>query len=257
MSTPVHFDHVLIQLSTPDFHAPPPWLTENFTILEGGTHAGGVTRNNLIPLPDGTYIELLNFVTPPASRADWASKYPGDFALTTLPPVTATENYNRLVSALEPSPNEPGPEPGPRAGDGGLGVTYKKPIPGGRQLSTGEDVKWEIVGPEYKSEDGGARGPTDVPFFCHDVTERRVRVPRVPETGHPSGAVGVKAIEVLVGRERVGDYVQLYTSVLGVEGEARKDGDGEWEFPLRAPGAEDVTGVVRLRGSRTEEDERL
>lgn len=146
------------------------------------------------------------------------------------------------------------------AGDGGLGVTYKRPVPGGRRGRSGEDVKWEIVGPEYAApgESGGsgkgARGPADVPFFCHDVTEREVRVPRVPEGGHPSGAEGVKVVEVLVGRERVGAYVDLYTSVLGVEGREREDGD--WEFPLRAPGAQDVTGVVRLRAARTEEDER-
>ncbi|KAH8423145.1 uncharacterized protein LDX57_000899 [Aspergillus melleus] len=255
MSSPVRFDHVLIELSTRDFEAPPSWLTDNFTILEGGTHAGGLTRNNLIPLPDTTYIELLNIITPPASHEDWTSKYPGDFALTTLPPVTATENYNRLVSALK-SPN------GGDGGDGTLGinVTYKPPIPGGRKTPSGEDVKWEIVKAEVLSTQpegtgrGAQYGPTTVPFFCHDVTDRKVRVPRVPESGHPSGVVGIKAIEVVVPGKEIDAFAELYTAVLGVEERTTEGGDRE--FALRAPGTEEETGVVRVRASRTEEDER-
>ncbi|KAK1148980.1 hypothetical protein N8T08_007655 [Aspergillus melleus] len=209
MSTPVRFDHVLIELSTRDFEAPPSWLTDNFTILEGGTHAGGLTRNNLIPLPDTTYIELLNIITPPPpSHEARTRKYPGDFALTTLPPVTATENYKRLVSALEDTT--------PTLND--LNVTYKPPIPGGRKLQSGEDVKWEIVKAEVFSTEpegtgrGTQYGPTAVPFFCHDVTDRKLRVPRVPGPGHPSGVVGLKAIEVVVPREEVEAFAELLSA---------------------------------------------
>lgn len=33
-------DHVILLLDTPDFEDPPPWLADNFNIIEGGTHAG-------------------------------------------------------------------------------------------------------------------------------------------------------------------------------------------------------------------------
>lgn len=40
--SPYSFDHVIILLDTPDFENPPAWLTENFTVIEGGTHAGEI-----------------------------------------------------------------------------------------------------------------------------------------------------------------------------------------------------------------------
>jgi hypothetical protein len=33
-------DHVVILLETHDFENLPEWLTKNFTVIEGGTHAG-------------------------------------------------------------------------------------------------------------------------------------------------------------------------------------------------------------------------
>lgn len=33
-------DHVILLLSSQDFENPPPWLSDNFNIQEGGTHAG-------------------------------------------------------------------------------------------------------------------------------------------------------------------------------------------------------------------------
>ncbi|KAA8647361.1 uncharacterized protein ATNIH1004_006054 [Aspergillus tanneri] len=244
--TPVHFDHVLIQLSTPDFESPPSWLTENFTIIEGGTHTGNRTQNKLIILPDNTYIELLNIIRP----QDDFHGYPGDFALTTISPFSANDNYRRLTGALAHPP-----------GDGGLGVTYTPPQAGGRTTPRGEEIRWELVRPSYSNTDsileGTAKRPTDTPFFCHDVTDRGLRVPMDP-TGrkHSSGASGLEAIEVLVPREKVQAYMDLYTSVLGVAGRRRSGTGDEVEFPLRAPGSSESSGVVRLRVPRGTEDER-
>ena len=33
-------DHIVLLVSTEDFEAPPPWLSDNFTILDGGNHEG-------------------------------------------------------------------------------------------------------------------------------------------------------------------------------------------------------------------------
>ena len=38
--SPYSLDHVIILLDTPDFESPPDWLVRNFTIIEGGVHAG-------------------------------------------------------------------------------------------------------------------------------------------------------------------------------------------------------------------------
>ena len=34
------FDHVVLLVDTQDFENPPPWLTDNFHIIEGGEHTG-------------------------------------------------------------------------------------------------------------------------------------------------------------------------------------------------------------------------
>jgi hypothetical protein len=36
----VYIDHVTILLSEEEFSSPPNWLTDNFTILDGGDHTG-------------------------------------------------------------------------------------------------------------------------------------------------------------------------------------------------------------------------
>lgn len=33
-------DHVVLLLDKADFESPPAWLSDNFNIIEGGTHAG-------------------------------------------------------------------------------------------------------------------------------------------------------------------------------------------------------------------------
>ena len=43
-------DHVILLLSSPDFEDPPAWLSDNFRIIEGGTHAGNLTPTRLIPV---------------------------------------------------------------------------------------------------------------------------------------------------------------------------------------------------------------
>ncbi len=37
-------DHVILLLDTPDFENPPAWLADNFNIIEGGTHAGELSK---------------------------------------------------------------------------------------------------------------------------------------------------------------------------------------------------------------------
>lgn len=39
----VYLDHLLLQLSKEEFETPSTWLTDHFTIINGGTHAGKST----------------------------------------------------------------------------------------------------------------------------------------------------------------------------------------------------------------------
>ena len=58
----IAFDHAIIfveDLAT----ASEDYRSLGFTVLPGGTHAGGLTRNALIAFQDGTYVELLACTT--------------------------------------------------------------------------------------------------------------------------------------------------------------------------------------------------
>ena len=132
--------------------------------------------------------------------------------MTTLRPFTAASNFEQLSRNLEL-----------RGGDEGLGVKYLPPKAGGRKRKDGKDVKWEVTRPEYSDAVNTPNAdmfPTkriDVPFFCHDVSPRVVRVPWDDEnlTRHPSGAAGIAAVEVLVPPGNLTAYSTLYSSITG------------------------------------------
>ncbi|KAL2852546.1 hypothetical protein BJY01DRAFT_208138 [Aspergillus pseudoustus] len=244
----VYLDHLLLQFSQEQFETLPTWITDNFTVIDGGVHTGGISRNKLIIFHDGTYLELYNWITKPK---DWRAQLPGDFALTTLEPITAESSQERIANALATTP-----------GDGGVGVTYLPPREGGRKNAEGIDVRWEIVKPGYTKTDGTPgdgfypRGRTDAPFFCHDITPRtrRVTYDLNSVTQHPSGATGIKHIEVLVPNGKLGSYSDVYASIVGA---APDESDGAVEFRLCAPGIHSFTGSLRVREAKTTGDEQF
>ncbi|PYH99902.1 hypothetical protein BO71DRAFT_368010 [Aspergillus ellipticus CBS 707.79] len=246
-SQQVYPDHLLLQLSRTQFEAPSAWLTDHFTIIEGGTHANGLSRNKLIVFPDGTYLELLNWIEKPES---WRDR-PGDFALTTLKPSTAEDNRDRIVKALES-----------RSERNDLEVTYSQPIEGGRKTLRGDELRWKILKATYPNtrsatpEKYHPRGRTDAPFFCHDVTDRILRVPfNLPSVvDHPSGATGIAGLELLVPKDKWESYINLYICIVGASPLLPKK-HGVAEFELKSPGSLD-SGVIRLRAATSEDDER-
>ncbi|OJJ74849.1 hypothetical protein ASPBRDRAFT_40067 [Aspergillus brasiliensis CBS 101740] len=243
-SQKVYLDHLLLQFNKEEFESPSKWLTDHFTIIEGGTHAGGLSRNKLIIFPDGTYLELLNWINKPE---DWRDR-PGDFALTSLTPISAEDNHDRIVKALDAIP------------DDSLGVTYSQPIDGGRQTPSGVDIRWKLLKALYSDAESTTpdlhpRGRTDAPFFCHDVTDRVLRVPydQSSVVEHPSGATGIAGIEILVPKDRLQSYVALYTCIVGA---SPRLSTTQAEFELRAPGSLDFSGVLRIRAATSEIDDR-
>ncbi|KAL2815645.1 hypothetical protein BDW59DRAFT_153765 [Aspergillus cavernicola] len=247
-SQQVYIDHLLLQFNHERFETLPSWISNNFTVIEGGVHTGGLSRNKLIVFSDGTYLELYNWITKPD---DWRNRLPGDFALTGLEPISAEASQQRIVNALASSP-----------GDGGIGITYSPPSEGGRKNPEGVDVRWKIVKPGYTEADSTPadefypRGRTDAPFFCHDLTPRNRRVtfdlPSV--TRHPSGATGIDCIEILVPKGEFGSYTDIYRSIVGTP---PQESEGFVEFQLRAPGVQSYSGSLLIRFAETEEDEQF
>ncbi|KAF1997394.1 hypothetical protein P154DRAFT_524893 [Amniculicola lignicola CBS 123094] len=197
-------DHLVLFLpQSPGSSKPllPSFCPEHFTLFPGGSHTDNLTANTLILLQDGCYLELVCFLPSPANAEGIENHWWGpdakrkgwtDWCLTSL---SAEQNYARLESS--------GKE------------THEKPVYGERKRLDGQDVKWSVTFPV-----GGQAGRGKVPFFCHDVTDRELRVPIDKEnTKHPSGVVGVKELNIIVkDMETLEDLHKTYETALGVQG---------------------------------------
>ncbi|CAA9956668.1 Glyoxalase bleomycin resistance protein dioxygenase superfamily [Pyrenophora teres f. maculata] len=198
-------DHLILFLPlNPSTTLPqiPSSLTTSFTLTPGGHHADGATSNTLILLQDGCYIELISFCNASLAEHHWwgpNANFTGwkDWCLTNALP--ATENQ-KLVAG-----------------------SHADPIRGGRQRPDGVKVEWDVTFPHGDKGGQGSRGR--IPFFCHDVTPREVRVPvDEQKSTHPCGALGVKEIKVVVdGFELFPDTRDEYEKILG-EPENKKEG---------------------------------
>ncbi|KAH7083144.1 glyoxalase-like domain-containing protein, partial [Paraphoma chrysanthemicola] len=190
-------DHLVVFLpANPDTKLPqiPPFFEENFTLTPGGIHADGATSNTLILLSDGCYIELISFISECKFKNHWwgpDAQFSGwkDWCLTNTK--SPEENHNSLKE------------------------THAEPQHGGRKRADGVDVKWAVTFP--KGDIGGQSVRGRIPFFCHDVTPRDVRVPLSTErTTHPCGAQGVAQITIIVKDQNLLQQTkQVYTSILG------------------------------------------
>jgi len=152
-----------------------------FNVIDGGTHADGLTANALVILADHVYLELISFTNPPEAYPPsspsrrkreahkWAKKQPGwiDYAFLGN---GALEGANRISDIINRRSETP---------------LYIDEVPGGRTRPDGEVLRWVISSP--------AKQDSILPFFCGDVTDRRLRVPTQPDsnTRHPSDARGI------------------------------------------------------------------
>lgn len=50
INTASRIDHVTILLSEEEFKSPPSWLSDNFTIIEGGKHTGTYSASLSTPI---------------------------------------------------------------------------------------------------------------------------------------------------------------------------------------------------------------
>jgi len=132
-------------------------------------------------------------------------------------------------------------------------IVYEEPRKGGRKRDDGVDVKWQVTFPAV-SENGYQRG--ELPFFCHDVTDRGLRVPFSEESvRHPSQVVGVKSLGVYVPGERERTLGKGYEAIIGKEGdggrfetEPLKGEEGNVGFLVREPEEEKQRKLMEKRG---------
>jgi len=209
MSLP-HLDHIILLLPYASLIDLPSYFTKNFTITPGGRHAHNETENKLICFQDGSYIELIAFVNDDPKLKEghwWGKKKPGviDFAFTHSSG-DASVHFSELEQRLQDLDL-----------DGKDEVKYLAPVKGGRTRPDGVEVKWEVTFPV--ADRGYQRG--ELPFWCHDITPREVRMPFSKEsTTHPCGSKGVSELQIFVPEARVGVLLQAYEAVLGLPAEA-------------------------------------
>lgn len=209
MATTQALDHLILFLpveSSSSFPKLPSFFGKNFTLTPGGTHADGLTSNILILLADGCYIELVSFIDPKKDVSShwWAS---------------GAQKFGWMDWCLT---NTLSPKDSWAAVSGSEG-SHGEPIEGGRKRADGVDVKWAVTFP--KGEHGGQGSRGRVPFFCHDITERQVRVPLSEEkTSHSSGILGVKELTVIVrDKQLLQETSEVYAKLFGKEGVQRGD----------------------------------
>ncbi|KAF3044390.1 hypothetical protein E8E12_010085 [Didymella heteroderae] len=230
MATTQNLDHLILFLPVdPDTKLPklPSFFEKNLTLTPGGTHADGLTSNILILLADGCYIELVSFINPSADVSShwWAS---------------GLQNRGLIDWCLT---NSASPQDSWKA-IGGAGGSHDEPIAGGRKRADGVEVKWAVTFPQ--GAHGGQASRGRVPFFCHDITERAVRVPLNEEkTTHASGVLGVKELTVIVrDKELLKETGDVYAKLFGKEGVRR--GDEVYFQASRVQQVDDLDGGARI-----------
>ncbi|KAG8628128.1 hypothetical protein KVT40_004001 [Elsinoe batatas] len=194
-------DHIIVGLPYSDLQSLPTWLTDNFTIAPGGRHADGKTENKLIIFKDGSYIELIAFINddPENKKGHWWGQHGSgyiDCALTS----NGAEDVHEVNKRID------------RAETGLDAVKYQDPRAGGRIKPDGVEIKWKVTFPENVR-----RG--EVPFWCHDVTPRELRVPKDEKlTTHPSGVLGVGQLDLVVPSNKLGAFKKFYSALVDSDG---------------------------------------
>ncbi|KAL6789171.1 hypothetical protein J3E68DRAFT_444029 [Trichoderma sp. SZMC 28012] len=211
------FDHVILLIPHAQLVSIPQWLSEAFTILDGGVHEGGMTENKLIIFQDGIYLELIAFVDGlnPQHRAmhPWGKQPDGHiihWAHTILSReeeegTNTSEERFRAVQA--------------RIQDSKVGIKYLDPEPGFRTMADGSKRIWANAIPNFDDYKGQIL-INQQPFWTFDRTPRSIRAPTTPDnTSHPSGVVGVAAISLFIkDKQTLDNVVPLYNAIFNKPG---------------------------------------
>ena len=248
-------DHIVILVPYKALSERPQWLTDLFHISAGGRHRDNKTENRLILFPDGSYLELIAFIDDDPKHKEghwWGEGQLGsiiDIAFTSSEDgVKHYEKLHERVSGLDQDE---------------LKIDFVEPRTGGRET----EIKTES-GIERKRIEWVVTFPTNVrrgvvPFFCHDTTPRRWRVPISEESVvHASHASGVKDLTFSVNDDRLVNLSKVWSAALGVEAkEEQPSGNGPKAFTLTCGKVGSLSGPaehvrIRLQGPQNEDERR-
>ncbi|HEV2527121.1 MAG TPA: VOC family protein [Thermomicrobiales bacterium] len=227
-------DHIVIGVHDLD-QAIADYSMLGFTVVPGGTHAGGQTHNALIGFQDGSYFELIAFVDPsrPADHRWWGPIAAGegtiDFAVATD---DAAAEASRMAEA---------------------GLPNDGPVDGGRDRPDGQRVGWRNLVLPGADDAGG-------PFVIEDTTPRDLRVPGGTSAQHAGGFQALDGLTIATPDLQASR--RFYAALLGHEGTAIEpsvSGSGaahrftlgsHW-IELNQPDDTDspLAAAVRLRGA--------
>lgn len=209
-------DHIVILVPHATLVNLPSWLSEAFTVLEGGRHADGVTENKLILFRDGVYLELIAFIPGKEKEREahrWGQRQEGhivDWANTLHSEDELAIIRGRIASAAS-------------------GIKYTEPSSGGRVRPDGVELKWTISAPYIDDGALGEFAGGEAPFWCLDRTPRHLRVPHKVESNvkHPSEAMGLAGITVSVRDVQLFEKLrESYNALQGQDGRLQIKGDG-------------------------------
>ena len=208
-------DHVAIVVNDLE-SAIASYSRAGFTVVRGGKHPIG-THNALVAFADGSYFELIAFLTPRTGHPWQLALEQGsgivDFCM-------CTDNLAADIGAMR------------RAG-----AKIGAPSPLTRDRPDGYRLSWvlAIPAPPFNGR---------LPFLIKDDTPRDERVP--PERSHPNGATGIRTLAIAV--EDPGITSLSYARVL------RRPGEPVDRADLEAAGVSFTVGPneVQLLASKTE-----
>lgn len=205
----MQIDHIVIKVD--DLQAAAEKYRQlGFTVVEGGEHKSLGSRNALIGLADGTYLELIVF--PNAEKIVSREKTYRDLLecgesrlkarwLSWAVVPEGTVDFAVTVAELTPL-----------TGSRRAGLDIEGPLPMGRRRPDGQELSWEMGFPES----------LDLPFIIKDITPREWRVPQI--TDHQNGVTGISSLEIAVKdlHESITQYQQLLN--MPIEEFARSEG---------------------------------
>lgn len=231
------FDHIVILVSYSTLLTLPQMLKDFFTVIIGGSHADGLTSNNLILFQDGSYIELIAFFDEADADRRAAHRWGRlventiiDWAYT-LPPsprnedgggsaVISTSTSTRSTYANFAAVHH-------RVSEAQAAYAYEDPVAGGRKRPDGEVLRWAVAAARDKrTETRVAAGK--LPFWCLDDTPRELRVPYQgnSQTEHPSGALGVSRLTLRLSSTELPELGKVYDAIH----DSAAGGDHIWHF---------------------------
>jgi hypothetical protein len=194
--SPMCVDHIILAVLDRDVAAE-DFRSLGFNVITGGTHTDGHSHNNLVPLRDGPYIELVAPTDVTEIRVKHEDK--GQHWLYVFNAGEGFAGYAFLTNQFDAAVQRL------RAGD----YPVNGPRAGGRRQPDGRETVSQ----------GASVLDNRYPSVVADVTPRDWRIQITPETStHSNGVTGVA--QVIATVRNLEEATRRYQAILGAEPQA-------------------------------------